>query len=137
MLATLPVAAVVLLLRQWPGVQFHPGDPMLILFLHGWTSTPGGVKPTYLESHGHTVLNPALPDEDFSAAVAIAQAEFDEHRPDFVVGSSRDGAVAMNLDGVVGELLTAAGAKCNRSGSAAILELESRKSKERRNATAR
>jgi hypothetical protein len=25
-----------------------------ILFLHGWTSTPGGLKPNYLKDHGHT-----------------------------------------------------------------------------------
>ncbi|RMD62660.1 alpha/beta hydrolase, partial [Candidatus Parcubacteria bacterium] len=31
---------------------------MKILFLHGWQSAPGGVKPTYLALHGHTVLNP-------------------------------------------------------------------------------
>jgi alpha-beta hydrolase superfamily lysophospholipase len=70
---------------------------MNILFLHGWQSTPGGVKPTYLKSHGHEVLNPALPDDDFDAAVKIAQAEFDRHHPDVVVGSSRGGAVAMNI----------------------------------------
>ena len=70
---------------------------MKILFLHGWQSTPGGVKPTYLKDHGHEVLNPALPDDDFDAAVSIAQAEFDQHRPDVVVGSSRGGAVAMNI----------------------------------------
>jgi len=71
---------------------------MKILFLHGWQSTPGGVKPTYLKDHGHEVLNPALPDNDFDAAVRIAQAEFDQHRPDVVVGSSRGGAVAMNIN---------------------------------------
>ena len=71
---------------------------MKILFLHGWQSTPGGVKPTYLKDHGHEVLNPALPDDDFDAAVWIAQAEFDQHRPDVVVGSSRGGAVTMNID---------------------------------------
>ena len=71
---------------------------MKILFLHGWQSTPGGVKPTYLKDHGHEVLNPALPDDDFDAAVRIAQAEFDQHRPDVVVGSSRGGAIAMNLE---------------------------------------
>lgn len=70
---------------------------MLTLFLHGWQSTPGGLKPTYLKQHGHEVLNPALPDNDFDAAVRIAQAEFDQHHPDIVVGSSRGGAVAMNL----------------------------------------
>ena len=71
---------------------------MTILFLHGWQSTPGGVKPTYLKDHGNEVLNPALPDDDFDAAVRIAQAEFDQHRPDVVVGSSRGGAVAMNIN---------------------------------------
>jgi alpha-beta hydrolase superfamily lysophospholipase len=71
---------------------------MRILFLHGWHSIPGGVKPTYLKDHGHTVINPALPDEDFAEAVRIAQIEFDQHQPDVVVGSSKGGAVAMNLD---------------------------------------
>ncbi len=68
-----------------------------VLFLHGWTSTPGGVKPTYLAHNGHAVLNPALPDEDFAESVRIAQAEFDKHRPRVVIGSSRGGAVAMNI----------------------------------------
>ena len=71
---------------------------MKILFLHGWQSVPGGVKPTYLAQHGHEVINPQLPDEDFAAAVQIAQAEFDRHQPAVVVGSSRGGAVAMNID---------------------------------------
>src|SRR5688572_22216262 len=70
---------------------------MKILFLHGWRSVPGGVKPSYLVGHGHEVINPALPDEDFDEAVRIAQGEFDRSRPDVVVGSSRGGAVAMNL----------------------------------------
>ena len=71
---------------------------MKILFLHGWQSVPGGVKPTYLAQHGHTVLNPKLPDEDFNEAVRIAQAEFDKHQPAVVIGSSRGGAVAMNIN---------------------------------------
>jgi hypothetical protein len=70
---------------------------MTILFLHDWKSVPGGVKPTYLKDHGHEVLNPKLPDEDFAEAVRIAQAEFDNHQPRVVVGSSRGGAVAMNI----------------------------------------
>jgi hypothetical protein len=69
-----------------------------VLFLHGWNSKPGGVKPSYLTEHGHTVINPALPDEDFAESVRIAQAAFDQHHPDVVVGSSRGGAVAMNID---------------------------------------
>jgi hypothetical protein len=70
---------------------------MTILFLHGSHSAVGGIKPTYLKDHRHTVLNPALPD-DFDDAVWIAQVEFDRHQPDVVVGSSRGGAVAMNID---------------------------------------
>ncbi len=68
-----------------------------ILFLHGWQSVPGGVKPTYLQQHGHLVINPKLDDDDFAVALQTAQAAFDLHRPDVVVGSSRGGAVAMNL----------------------------------------
>jgi hypothetical protein len=71
---------------------------MKILFLHGWNSVVGGVKPTYLKSHGHEVFNPALPHEDFAEAVRIAQAEFDAHHPQVIVGSSRGGAVAMNIN---------------------------------------
>jgi len=70
---------------------------MKILFLHGWHSVPGGVKPEFLKESGHTVFNPKLPDDDFTDAVRIAQDEFDQHQPDVVVGSSRGGAVAMNL----------------------------------------
>src|SRR5580700_6195234 len=70
---------------------------MKILFLHGWQSVPGGVKPTFLAQHGHSVINLKLPDEDFAVAVRIAQEEFDRHQPDVVVGSSRGGAVAMNI----------------------------------------
>ncbi len=70
---------------------------MKILFLHGWHSVPGGVKPTYLKDAGHQVINPALDDDDFEVALRTAQAEYDRHRPDVIVGSSRGGAVAMNV----------------------------------------
>ena len=76
-----------------------------ILFLHGWNSKPGGLKPTYLVEHGHTVINPALPDESFAESVRIAQSEFDRHRPDVVVGSSRGGAVAMNIQAQTARLI--------------------------------
>ena len=71
---------------------------MKILFLHGWHSVPGGVKPTYLKDHSHEVINPKLDDDDFEAAVYMAHAEFDKHHPDVVIGSSRGGAVAMNIN---------------------------------------
>jgi alpha-beta hydrolase superfamily lysophospholipase len=76
-----------------------------VLFLHGWNSKPGGVKPNYLANHGHVVINPALPEEDFAKAVRIAQERFDRHRPEVVVGSSRGGAVAMNIDSTGAKLV--------------------------------
>lgn len=70
---------------------------MRILFLHGWQSVVGGVKPTFLAEAGHDVANPALDHDDFERALATAQEAFDRHRPAAVVGSSRGGALAMNL----------------------------------------
>src|SRR3954454_5131311 len=71
---------------------------MIILFLHGWHSVPGGVKPSHMRAHGYVVINPALSDDDFAMAVATAQEAYDRHRPALIVGSSRGGAVAMNLE---------------------------------------
>lgn len=80
---------------------------MKVLFFHGWTSVPGGRKPTFLKHAGHEVINSALDDDDFDsalddddfeAAVRTAQAEFDQHQPDVIVGSSRGGAVALNIN---------------------------------------
>jgi len=71
---------------------------MRVLFLHGWHSVVGGAKPTYLKKHGHEVLNPALNDDDFEAAVRTAQAAYDEQKLHVIVGSSRGGAVALNIN---------------------------------------
>jgi hypothetical protein len=46
-----------------------------------------------------------LPDDDFGEAATIAQAEFDHHHPQVVVGSSRGGAVAMNINSGSAKLL--------------------------------
>ena len=78
---------------------------MKLLFLHGWHSVPGGVIPTFLAWHGHEVMNPKLPDDDMEQAVMIAQAEFDLHQPQVVVGSSRGGAVAMNITSAYAKLV--------------------------------
>jgi hypothetical protein len=71
---------------------------MNILFLHGWQSIPSQRQadiPGAARPRGH---QSELPEEDFAEAVRIAQAEYGQHRPDVIVGSSRGGAVAMNLD---------------------------------------
>lgn len=71
---------------------------MKVLFLNGWRAGPGGAKPTLLAYRGHEVVTPRLNDDDFDAAVRQAQAEFDRLKPDVVVGLSRGGAVAINID---------------------------------------
>lgn len=71
---------------------------MKVLFLHGWQSAVGGVKPSYLAQHGCQVINPALDDDDFDLAVRTAQTAYNQHLPAVIVGSSRGGAVAMNIN---------------------------------------
>lgn len=71
---------------------------MKILFLHGWRAAPGGAKPVFLAQQGHEVRNPKLPDDSFEEAVRIAQAEFSDFQPAVIVGQSRGGTVAMNID---------------------------------------
>ena len=71
---------------------------MKVLFLHGYGSDPNGIRPTFLKQSGHDVVHPALPDGDFEASLRIAQQAFDQAQPDVVVGSSRGGGVAMNID---------------------------------------
>ncbi|MBY0523624.1 MAG: alpha/beta hydrolase [Gemmataceae bacterium] len=70
---------------------------MRILFLHGWSST-GSAKSAFLRSLGHDVLTPRLSNWSFRRAVRTAQKALDQFRPAVVVGSSRGGAVAMNME---------------------------------------
>ncbi len=71
---------------------------MKILYLHGWNSGPGSTKASWLASHGHSVCDPPLSSHDFALAVKAAQDAFATFAPEVIVGSSRGGAVAMNLD---------------------------------------
>ena len=55
---------------------------MKILYLHGWNSGVGGVKPTYLKSHGYDVHEPALDHDDFQAALDTGPSSLlDGHLP--------------------------------------------------------
>ena len=83
----------------------HHQKNMTILLLHSWHAVPGGVKPSHLNDHGPEFINPKLDDDDFDAAVATAQPEFGKHQPQVVVGSSRGGAVAMNINSGVSRLV--------------------------------
>lgn len=71
---------------------------MKVLFLHGLESKPGGNKAKALESAGYEVFNPALPKSSFKESVKIAQDIIDKEAPEYIVGSSRGGAVAMEVD---------------------------------------
>lgn len=70
---------------------------MKVLLLHGKESQPGGSKAQAIEGAGHELINPDL-RTSWAEAVQIAQDAVDEHNPDIVVGSSRGGALAMNID---------------------------------------
>jgi hypothetical protein len=67
-------------------VRGGTADLMKVLFLHGWQSVPGGVKPTYLVQHGHEVVNPKPPDENFAFEIVP-------------VVSSKDAAAAYDAEG--------------------------------------
>ncbi len=72
--------------------------PLKVLFLNGYGARPGGLIPTLLRVHGHTVVDPNLPDNNFARSVGLARRVFNRHQPDVVVGWSRGGAVAMSID---------------------------------------
>jgi hypothetical protein len=69
-----------------------------VLFLTGYGARPGGISSTLLRVHGHTVVEPDLPDDSFELSVSLAQRLFNRHQPDIVVGWSRGGAVAMSIN---------------------------------------
>lgn len=71
---------------------------MKILFLHGMESNPHGTKVQFLRECGYEVVAPALTRDDFAGDIERAQTAYDEHQPDVVVGSSRGGALAMNIN---------------------------------------
>ena len=71
---------------------------MKILFLHGMESMPGGSKVKFLESKGYEVLNPFLPKYSWDESLENAQLLVDTENPDVIIGSSRGGAVALNIN---------------------------------------
>jgi hypothetical protein len=71
---------------------------MRILFLHGLESQVGGAKPVHLKAAGHDVVEPSLAGTNFEESKIIAQAYVDKYGPEVIVGSSRGGALAMNID---------------------------------------
>ena len=50
---------------------------MKFLFLHGWHSVPGGVKPTFLKDAGHEVINPKLDDDGDAQVWAEPEQDYE------------------------------------------------------------
>ena len=71
---------------------------MKVLFLHGKEGTPLGTKPTYLKEQGYEVEAPVLDKNDWEASREAARNAFESFNPDVVVGSSRGGALACDLN---------------------------------------
>jgi hypothetical protein len=71
---------------------------MKVLFFHGLEGNPNGSKIQFLRANAIDVVAPVLSRDDFDGDLQVAQTAFDESRPDVVVGSSRGGAVAVNID---------------------------------------
>ncbi len=46
---------------------------MKIPCFRGWSSVVGSVKPRYLKSHGHDIIEPRLDHDDFQRAFETAQ----------------------------------------------------------------
>lgn len=68
-----------------------------ILFLHGMFGQNSS-KPNFLKLLGFEVFCPFLSDWNFKKSITTAQEAFEKLNPDLIVGSSRGGAVAMNID---------------------------------------
>lgn len=71
---------------------------MKILLLHGLHSRPGGSKADAIVKDGHELINPALPANSWAESLKIAQEMIHMYRPDVVIGSSRGGALAVNVN---------------------------------------
>ena len=69
---------------------------MKVLLLHGWFST-GKTKYSSIFSMGYDVINPNLNNIFFNYALKSAQDTYEEYKPDVIVGSSRGGAIALNM----------------------------------------
>ena len=68
-----------------------------ILFFHGLNSSPLGEKAKFLAGTGHQIITPWLPADDWEKTIKVAQECVSAYRPDIIVGSSRGGAVALNI----------------------------------------
>jgi hypothetical protein len=72
--------------------------PPRVLFLMGEGRSPSDPKPSALRDNRFLVIAPELPKNDFAGAVRVAELALNQYRPDIIVGDSRGGAVALNMN---------------------------------------
>ena len=68
-----------------------------ILFFHGLNSSPLSEKAKFLASTGYNIITPWLPADNWEKTLRVAQECVDAYKPDVIIGSSRGGAVALNV----------------------------------------
>jgi pimeloyl-ACP methyl ester carboxylesterase len=80
---------------------------MKILFLHGKEGSPRGKKVSFLVGKGYQVVAPDLPKDDWEGSIQHALSCLEVYKPDVIIGSSRGGAVACELDVTIPKILIA------------------------------
>jgi hypothetical protein len=105
-------------------LQLQTARPTRILFLTGEAPANSERKLLVLRESGFLVLAPELPRNGFSASVMIAEMAIEQFRPDLIVGDSRGGAVALNMNSADLPLLLTCPA-WNTWGSASTIKSES------------
>ena len=78
---------------------------MKILFLHGLEGGVNGRKITFLRDKGYEVVAPQLLKEDYDESVEIAKRNLEG--VGIIVGASRGGAIAMDLETGIPKVLIA------------------------------
>jgi predicted esterase YcpF (UPF0227 family) len=78
-----------------------------VLFLHGLEGTPNGTKVQYLKNAGIDVIAPKLPKSSWDESLDRALDALKNHDIGLIVGSSRGGALACDLDTDVRKVLIA------------------------------
>jgi predicted esterase YcpF (UPF0227 family) len=78
-----------------------------VLFLHGLEGTPNGTKVQYLKNAGIDLVAPKLPKSSWIDSRNQALEALENHDVDLIIGSSRGGALACELDTNIRKVLIA------------------------------
>lgn len=79
-------------------LQRPPVATTRVLFFQDRQTRAADNQTIHLTQNGLSVVAPDLPLEDVERSIAVAEALRERIRPDVIVGHSRGGALAMNMD---------------------------------------